>query len=136
MDWFSKNNYRIVIRLPYSLQVLTVHSELYFLLFSFIHGGFSQPFGGLIRCSDFSFLPSFHFTGFLNHSCCILIDILIVWFQLGFDIILCSGKLMHLTTVPVCVTCFMLQICGLLDFWVIGFCGKTPFYPCHSDPSP
>ena len=101
MDWFSKNNYRIVIRLPYSLQVLTVHSELYFLLFSFIHGGFSQPFGGPIRCSKFSFLPSLHLTGFLDYSCYILIDILTAWILDRLD--MCSGKFVDIAAMPVFV---------------------------------
>ena len=101
MDGNSKNNYRIVIRLPYSLQVLMVRSELYFLLFSFIHGGFSQPFGGPIRCSNFSFLPSLHFTGFLDYSCYILIDILTAWILDRLD--MCSGKFVDIAAMPVFV---------------------------------
>ena len=101
MDGNSKENYRIVIRLPYSLQVLMVRSELYILLFSFIHGGFSQPFGGPIRCSIFSFLLSLNFTGFLDYSCCILIDILNARILDRLD--MCSGKFVDIAAVPISV---------------------------------
>ena len=90
--------------LPASFQVLPMRGELEITVFSFIQSG---PFGVLISGSIFSLSPSLHFMilgvfGFLIGCRGIDIDILIVWFQLGFDI--CSGKLMHLTTVPVCVT--------------------------------
>ena len=60
MGWISENYQPILVRLPASFQVLPMRGELDVVMLPFIHSGFSQPFGVLIVCSNFSFTPSFH----------------------------------------------------------------------------
>ena len=107
MDWISENYQPILVRLPASFQVLPMCGELNIVILPFIHSGFSQPFGVLIVCSKLSFTPSFHVVilgmfGFLIGFRCIEFDIVIVCFLLGLGV--CSGKLVHIAAVPVCIT--------------------------------
>ena len=107
MDWISENYQPILVRLPASFQVLPMRGELIIVILLFIHSGFSQPFGVLIVCSKLSFSLPIYFVilgclGFLIGSSCIEIDILIVCFLLGLGV--CSGKLVHIAAVPVCIT--------------------------------